>query len=86
MTKRCTRCELVKPASEFYAHRTNSDGLMGACKICHRADAKRRRTGNPAVRAYEHKRSQLPHRKAASKLMVARFRLRKKMESANGKP
>ena len=44
-TKRCVKCEAVKPAGEFYASRRSVDGLTNACKDCHmhRASAGRQR-------------------------------------------
>lgn len=32
--KTCNKCNEEKPLSEFYTHKTNSDGVTGACKIC----------------------------------------------------
>jgi len=32
--KRCNRCNILKPLSEYYSSKTNSDGLRGYCKSC----------------------------------------------------
>ncbi len=32
--KKCSKCDTLKPASAFYAHATNSDGLQSRCKEC----------------------------------------------------
>lgn len=33
-TKRCTKCDTVKPREAFSMHRTAPDGLRSACKAC----------------------------------------------------
>jgi hypothetical protein len=42
ITKRCRDCGEVKPASQFYAAKTNRDGLNSYCKPCD-IDHRRRR-------------------------------------------
>lgn len=37
MTKRCPRCGLVKPASEYFANRSTADGISAWCKACNGA-------------------------------------------------
>lgn len=37
--KTCFKCSQSKPRSEFYAHPRMSDGLLGKCKDCTRADS-----------------------------------------------
>lgn len=39
--KRCSRCKILKPTSDFY--RQNDRSTMSACKVCHRAGVKARR-------------------------------------------
>jgi len=34
--KACTKCGKIKPAGEFYIHGTNTTGLFGPCKECHK--------------------------------------------------
>lgn len=36
--KTCFKCQTPKPRSEFYAHRRMTDGLLGKCKQCTKAD------------------------------------------------
>ena len=39
--KRCGRCDVVKPQSEFHRKRAAPDGLQSWCKICNTIGAKR---------------------------------------------
>jgi hypothetical protein len=39
-TKTCCKCKTEKPKSEFYGHKTHSDRLSHACKLCDGADRK----------------------------------------------
>jgi hypothetical protein len=32
--KRCSKCKVENPVTEFYKNRSNKDGLQGYCKIC----------------------------------------------------
>jgi hypothetical protein len=36
-TKKCGKCGVVKPRSEFYTEKSVKDGLRRTCKVCHRA-------------------------------------------------
>lgn len=40
--KRCPKCGLTKPTSEFYGNRSARDGLSAWCKECTKADARPR--------------------------------------------
>src|SRR5690242_2215413 len=42
-TKQCSRCQEVKPASDFYKSKEWTDGLHPYCKKCHLAHQKERR-------------------------------------------
>lgn len=62
-TKRCFKCEVEKPRSDFYKHKEMSDGLLGKCKECTKADARNNYTLNrERYREYEKSRANLPHR------------------------
>ena len=37
MEKKCTKCKIVKPLSEFYKNRTKSDGHDVLCRDCRKA-------------------------------------------------
>lgn len=64
-TKKCFKCGRVLPLDEFYAHDRMGDGHLGKCRRCTKVDAREHRLDNiEAVRAYDRKRSKLPHRKA----------------------
>jgi len=41
--KTCFKCRAEKPISEFYKHRMMSDGHLGKCKDCTKADTEARR-------------------------------------------
>lgn len=73
-TKTCIECAESKALQDFYAHPTNPDGYAGVCKVCHRARMKRRRMTNPAVQAYDRKRSSQPHRRANTIRVSAAWR------------
>lgn len=36
MTKRCTKCKVIKPFADYGPSKTNRDGLKGWCKPCMR--------------------------------------------------
>lgn len=39
--KCCSRCQEVKPRTEFERHQSAKDGLRGYCKVCKKAEKKR---------------------------------------------
>jgi hypothetical protein len=41
--KTCAECGQEKPLTEFYRHPRASDGAASTCKVCRRAQEKRRR-------------------------------------------
>ena len=41
--KKCTKCGVKKPLSEFYRHQQTSDGLRGECKPCNVISVRNRR-------------------------------------------
>jgi len=55
--KKCFKCEIQKPLSEFYKHKQMSDGYLNKCKACKRADVGQHRLANiEKIRAYDRKR------------------------------
>lgn len=55
--KTCRWCGRELPRTEFYAHDTNRDGLMGHCKTCHKTYSVARRRDRPdaAAKAREYR-------------------------------
>jgi len=41
MTKKCSKCQQIKPLTEFHKNRTTKDQRRRECKACHCADVKR---------------------------------------------
>lgn len=41
--KKCIRCKIVKPLTDFYKHKQMSDGRLNVCKSCKKEEAKKRR-------------------------------------------
>ncbi len=63
MEKNCTLCGQSKPLSEFYKAPGCKDGLANQCIPCVKARARIRQiVKKDEIRAYERKRSKLPHR------------------------
>lgn len=82
-SKRCFKCEAVKPLAEFYRHFGMSDGHLNKCKLCTKGDVSRRRADNiEAVREYDRERSKSPARKAASVARTKEWRRQNKGRSA----
>ena len=55
--KRCFKCGVLKPRTEFYRARGMLDGLSGKCKACTTADvAANRQTNLARIQAYDRKR------------------------------
>jgi hypothetical protein len=53
-TKRCNRCGLSKPTTEFIRNARMKDGLLNQCKACRQlAQSKRERIRTPETRAAE---------------------------------
>lgn len=47
--QKCRRCELEKPAAEFYRNRLMLDGLYSHCKACYQASAAQRVADRPPL-------------------------------------
>ena len=48
MSKRCYRCKVWKPKSDFYANKQSKDGLDCWCKKCRKKNTSQWRRDNPA--------------------------------------
>ena len=74
--KSCMVCSKVLGWSEFYDHPRTKDGKMALCKHCHKERMRLNRINNPAVRAYDRKRSRTPERKKHLAANTKNFRAR----------
>jgi hypothetical protein len=57
--KRCTKCKVVKPRSEFYAHGKAKGGVHSECKVCECAKQRALTAANPERAALINRRSKL---------------------------
>ena len=74
-SKRCFKCELVKPLSDFYKHPQMADGHVNKCKECNKRDASEHRTKNiERIRKYDLVRAKLPHRTKAALEQARKWR------------
>ena len=73
--KTCFKCQQSLPRSEFYKHARMADGLLGKCKECTRADARKHRAQNiERIREYDRRRAKAPHRRALSSRVAKEYR------------
>ena len=65
-TKRCFKCEAVRPVEDFYRHPMMGDGRLGKCKECTKYDVRENRKARLGYYlAYDRERSRQPERVAA---------------------
>lgn len=84
--KCCTKCGIVKPIAEFYAHSGMAGGYLSDCKACKRAYAKARRKTNPdEMRAIDQRKyaKYRPERHARNKAIYAATRDESLQQSAS---
>lgn len=48
--KRCNKCEVAKPYTEFHRSSRTADGLIGVCKACRRKQDRQRYDADPSVK------------------------------------
>lgn len=77
VTKVCFKCRRQLPLDEFYRHQAMSDGHLGKCKDCAKADVKKNYAGKRAqYSAYDRERTQRPERKEQMAACAVRRRQR----------
>lgn len=68
-TKRCPRCQLDKPLSEFNRKRASADGFQRLCRTCDHAANLAWRTSNPERHAENHQKWIVENREKHSTLV-----------------
>ena len=75
-SKKCFKCEVVKPLTDFYRHPMMADGRVGKCKECNKADVRENRKRKiDYYRAYDRQRAKIPERAKAAAELVDRVGL-----------
>ena len=70
-SKRCFKCEQVKPLSSFYKHKMMADGHLNKCKDCTKADTRKNyRENADYYKEYDRIRDQSESRKAAKQRYI----------------
>ena len=84
--KKCFKCGIEKPLSQFYKHSKMIDGHLNKCKECTKNDSTNNRWKNiDRIREYDRIRGSLPHRVKAREEYQKTVRGRKASGRAKAK-
>jgi len=81
MKKRCARCSLLKPLSEFHRYRKGSEARQSRCKVCDNAWAEERRLSDLKT---SRRKKRLRYRPHASKPLSPDEIERRRLQSRRG--
>lgn len=82
-SKKCFKCNTVKPLEDFYKHSQMLDGHVNKCKECNKNDVTANRNKNiERIRAYDRARSKEQHRIKANTEITRAWRAEDKRRSA----
>ena|SRR3974390_334391 len=74
--KQCKGCLLRLPIEKFYRHQRMEDGHLNFCKDCVKKRIRKHRRDNDHVREYDRERGKLPYRRALSRAIDLRNRIK----------
>lgn len=75
--KRCFKCQVSKPLTDFYRHPMMADGYLGKCQQCTRTDTKENyRKRRDQYIAYEHSEDRINSRRLRARIDTPLHRAR----------
>jgi len=74
-SKKCFKCDAIRPLEDFYKHPMMPDGHVNKCKECNKKDVTDNRNKNiDQYRAYDRERAKNPERQKTSREISAAWR------------